>query len=344
MASTFRPAEHGERASITRFLQDVFHATGGEPGLSAPQMQWKYEDPAAPHAWSCRNFVIERDGRVLAHAGVWPVHMLFDGERYSGAHLIDWAGAQDAPGAGVSLLQKIGRAEQVIYGLGGSEMTRKIFPTMGFRPLAKIGYYARPVRPWRQIHTHQWRRQWKAPVRLARNAWWSRRPAISLGQWSARASDPGENPVWPSPRETAAVCARDAGGFRYLARCPVMRTAFYTLRNGPDAAGYFLLAFVPGQARIADAWTPSDDPQDWQRLFALAEAEALRNPEVAEITTIASLPAALAALPARGFRRIKEEDLMAYDPKRILPAVNLHFQLVDNDACYLHDGSPLYLT
>lgn len=348
MKSVFRQAVPGDRANVIRFLTGAFHATGSEPSLGSAQMQWKYEEQSAePNGWTCRNFILEQDGRILSHAGVWPVRMIFQQQQYPGAHLIDWAAVNDAPGAGVSLLQKIGREEKIIYGLGGSEMTRKIFPSFGFRPLgAPLGYYARPLRPLRQIVTHPQGVHWKAPARFLRNAFWSKSAGISLENWSAAAADPRENSAWPSSYGNAAVFHRDAPGFEYLRRCPVIRTRFYMVRKADSLAGYFLLVFVPGQARIADAWIQDGGPQSWQKLFALAEAEARKDPKIAELTTIAGLSAARDALSACGFQQIKEEQLMVYDPQRLLPSTiaQVHFQLVDNDACYLHEGRPAYQT
>jgi len=349
MKTDFRQARPEDRARVTQFLKDIFHATGAEPALDPRQMRWKYEEEpsATPHAWTCRNFLLERDGVILAHAGVWPARMILEGKQYPGARLIDWAADPNAPGAGVSLLQKIAREEKIIYGLGGTQMTRKIFPALGFRPLSNIGYYARPLRPVRQILTHPRRLHWKAPARFLRNSWWSRSPRISVGAWSAHPTAPDAHTVWPSSESsTIAVFHRNAGGFAYLSRCPVIRSAFYQVRNNSVPAGYFLLVYVPGQARIADAWIPDRDPLSWQKLFTLAEREARKDPDVAELTSIAGLAPARQALLACGFQTVKEEQLMVYDPKRLLPPAlaETNFQLVDDDACYLHENRPAYQT
>src|SRR5262249_33597672 len=151
----------------------------------------------------------------------------------------------------------------------------------GFRPLAApIGYYARPLRPLRQILTHPRRWHWKAPARLVRNALWSRAPQIELGNWTAEVVEPAKCTQWPASESSLAVFRRDAPGFEYLARCPAIRTSFHVVRKDGAIAGYFLLVFVPGQARIADAWVGND----WPKLFALAAKEAYKNPDVAELT------------------------------------------------------------
>ena len=185
----------------------------------------------------------------------------------------------------------------------------------------------------RQILTHPRRLHWKAPARFLRNSWWSRSPRISVGAWSAHPTAPDAHTVWPSSESsTIAVFHRNAGGFAYLSRCPVIRSAFYQVRNNSVPAGYFLLVYVPGQARIADAWIPDRDPLSWQKLFTLAEREARKDPDVAEL--------------ACGFQTVKEDQLMVYDPKRLLPPAlaETNFQLVDDDACYLHENRPAYQT
>lgn len=344
MSSTFRPIAAGESEQLARFLGEVFHATAAAPNLTSKQMEWKYEGPSRD-GWSCRSYLICRGERILAHAGLWPVQMCSEEGCHPGMHLIDWAAHWEAPGAGVALLRQIRRTGEVIYTLGGTKVARQIFSAFGFRPIAQLDYYARPLRPWKQILTHQYRWHWKTPARLLRNGWWSLWPRIEVGYWSATCVDPQDNTLWPFPLPGVVVFKRNSDKFRYLALCPLIQTRFYIVCKRDTAVGYFVLTFAPGQARIADAWTPSKDPASWEKLFALATEEALRHPGANEIVTLAGMDPARAALSTCGYHKIKQEALMVHDPKHVLPVgSSVHFQMVDNDHCFLHSGTPIYLT
>ena len=60
--------------------------------------------------------------------------------------------------------------------------------------------------------------------------------------------------VLPVSSGRLTACLRGAALFRYLEQCPIARHELYVAREGGRLKGYFLLSFVPGQARVADAW------------------------------------------------------------------------------------------
>jgi hypothetical protein len=166
-----------------------------------------------------------------------------------------------------------------------------------------------------------------------------------VGDWTAVPADPQDNALWPCPLPGITVFKRDSAKYRYLACCPSVKTSFYIVSKGPVVTGYFALTFPPGQARIVDAWTPSSDCISWAKLFALATAEAFRNPDVNEIVTLAGIDPARSALSQCGYHKMTDETLMVHDPKHVSPTgSSYHFQMVDNDACFLHTGVPVYLT
>ena len=72
------------------------------------------------------------------------------GQVHETVHLIDWAADPEYPGAGLWLLRQIGAKVRMMIATGGSEITRRILPVIGFRPHGELYSFARPVRPLRQ--------------------------------------------------------------------------------------------------------------------------------------------------------------------------------------------------
>lgn len=96
MKSTFRPTTIEDQSEVRRLLQRAFGATDDAPFLVPKTMAWKYWDHRDD--WeSPRSFVLERDGVVVAHAGILP--LAFDGGEVRGVQMIDWASSKDSPGA-----------------------------------------------------------------------------------------------------------------------------------------------------------------------------------------------------------------------------------------------------
>ena len=130
MKSVFRPTTIEDLDAIRQFLQRVFDADPNAPFMDPDAMRWKYWD-ARPDWTEPRAYVLERDGVITAHAGVWP--MMVGNVR--GIEMIDWASAPEAPGAGLLILQKLTGLFDFVYSIGGTDMTRQILPKYGFREL-----------------------------------------------------------------------------------------------------------------------------------------------------------------------------------------------------------------
>ncbi len=92
MNSGFRPSRLSDLLQIKLLGINAFNASGNSPFIGDDALQWKYWQHRADFE-APRSFVIEHRGRVVAHAGVWPITL--NGER--GAHIIDWMAAIDAP-------------------------------------------------------------------------------------------------------------------------------------------------------------------------------------------------------------------------------------------------------
>ena len=345
MSSEFRQTSAEDSAGIAALLGAVFELGADELAVRPDHMHWKYWEPRA--AWpGSRSYVIDRAGSLQAHGAAWPFSMRYGDRRITGIKVIDWAADKRAVGAGVALMRQMSRLADITYGLGGTEGTLRILPALGFRPAREMRTYARPLRPLAQAVSHQYK-NWKLPARVVRNWLWTRVPVPPRPRdWSSVEIGASQIPPAAAGAQSGVLpMERPAELFEYLSRCPVIQSKLFAVRDKGGMAGHFCLVFVPGVARIADAWIPSSRPADWAELYSLAIREAMRAPGACEIMTQSSLNCAWEGLEACGFRFTGKDTLMIYDPgNRLSGDVVPHFQLIDNDAVFLHSGRPFYAT
>ena len=345
MSSQFRQTSPEDSDDIAALLRAVFELGADELAIRPDQMHWKYWHPRA--AWpGSRSYVIVRDGSMQAHGAAWPFSMRYRDRPITGIKVIDWAAERRAVGAGAALMKQMSKLADITYGLGGTESTLRILPALGFRPAREMRTYARPLRPLAQALSHQYK-NWKLPARAVRNWLWTRVPAPPRSRdWSSAEIGASEIPPANIDEQSGVLpMERPAELFEYLSRCPVIQSKLFAVRGGGGMAGHFCLVFVPGVVRIADAWISSSQPADWAELYSLAIREAMRSADACEIVTQTSLNCGWESLEACGFRFTGKDTLMIYDPgNRLPPGVVPHFQLIDNDAVFLHSGRPFYAT
>jgi hypothetical protein len=346
MKPVFRASFPNDSPKIAAFLQRVF-GTDPDAMITQPDhLFWKYW--AERGDWQIpRSYILEQEGVILAHGSLWPSRILTSYQPpLTAAQVIDWAADPASPGAGLALMKHISKLVDVIFALGGSETTRRILPAFGFRPLNEISIFARPLRPIRQIASHQ-ERSWKSAARVARNTWWSLTPLSWRPDrgWSAKRAGAAGISVWPEPRSNISVLGRNPELFRYCSGSGITDSAFHVVERNGDQTGYFHLVFTPGQARIADAWAREQTPAVWKQIYGLAVLRALEQPGVNEISAMAGLEQAKQAFLMCGFRARRKDPLMIYDPQtKLRPSDQLHFQMVDNDSFFRHTGRPEYET
>jgi hypothetical protein len=144
--------------------------------------------------------------------------------------------------------------------------------------------------------------------------------------------------VLPVPIREMAVLERSVELFRYMISCPDVPMALYAVERAGILRGYFLLACVPGQVRIADCWMNSDDPADWRALIFCAVDEAKRDAQAAEVVSWASDPLMSQTLQSCGFHARYEIPVQIRAATATMPAPPLRVQMLDNDAVFLHQG------
>jgi hypothetical protein len=70
MDPLWRPTNGDDEERLSEFLTRMFSANAGL--VSSSMLRWKYWTPRED--WpEPRSFWMERDGRVIAHVGLWPV-------------------------------------------------------------------------------------------------------------------------------------------------------------------------------------------------------------------------------------------------------------------------------
>ncbi len=295
MPLTLRRTTPDDRAELVRFLAGAFGACDDAPFLEPRLMHWKYWAPR-PGWEGLRSYVMEQDGRIVAHGCVYPTSI-------AGAiRVIDWAGSAAAPGSGVLLMRKLAAMAGAVLAPGGSEDTRAVLPKIGFREAGRMWKYARVVRPWRHLALNP-RRDWRTLARFARNLVQGGLP--------------------PAPADWTAERVERFGDERldYMLACPGAEFSGYVLRKSGVECGWFLLAQVLGQARIAALETRTERDAAWR----VAVRTAAADPRTAEVMTAVSHPLTGAGLRPRGF-----------DPVLVYGKLDkLALSLWDGDECFL---------
>jgi hypothetical protein len=325
MSSVFRPTVPADQARIVSLAGQAFGVTPEARFLDPALLDWKYWQPR-PDYPGPRGYVIERDGAFTAHAGVWPVEI--EGAR--GVHMIDWMSSPHAPGAGVSILQKLTRIFDFVIAIGGSAMTQEILPRFGFARVDEACLWARPLRPLRQILHHQ-TRSWKLPARYLRNSMWAHFPRRAVAEgWRA---EPAADGWWGE---------RGAAFFQYLDACPAARCLTFRITRDGAPAGCFALSLVGMQARLAGVWLEEETTAHWQSALTLAQEAALRHTDACEIT--ARLLACRSEAAAAGMRMRGSVPVYFRAARGAGVPRSLSFQFADNDEVFLDSGGPGFLT
>ncbi len=349
MKLDFRATRPEEEEAVRSFLSAIFETSLNMPLVNSEHLHWKYYQRRADEKCGeeSRSFVYTNQNSYAAHACAWPFRLFANGQVISGVHPIDWAAGSDIPGLGALLLRQMRTMGDISCCIGGTEVAQKVIAQTGYRPVGEIKYYSRPLHAWRQFRTHS-QRDFKLPARLVRNFLWSRRAGVKApGGWSAERIAPEQIPAEILPRSSSKVTACERGPelFRYLQDCPTARHELYLAHRDGRPTGYFVLSLPPGQARVADSWVVGDGMEDWKALYALAVHTAYKNTRAGEITACSALKAGQEALEALRFRAHLTLPVMLFDPKKRLAGTPpIHFQMIDNDFSFLHQGKPDYQT
>jgi hypothetical protein len=344
MKSSFRPTSVDDMAPLCQFLARVFEIGVGAPPLRPAVMAWKYWDQRDD--WTGpRSYVLERDGAIVAHTGLWPLTFGAGDNLVRGVHMIDWASAKESAGAGLALVQKLAGMFDFIVGIGGTEMTRKVLPAFGFVEYTQVWKGARPVRPWRQILTHQ-TRNWKLAPRLLLNTWASLKGDTPQRSWTAKEIKPQEitRDIASGPTD-AHFTPRSPAFFEYLLRCPAGPMTLFGLFDGTNLQGHFAICVLRGQARIAGVWLRESTQDSYAAAYFLAQKAARLLPGANEVAAVGSKGISGDGAAQAGFKIREGPWVYLLDKKKklSLPA-DFQFQPSDDDEAFLDYGVANYWT
>jgi hypothetical protein len=338
MKPAVRAATPEDQQAIAELLARVFASPASSAFLEPALMRWKYVE--ARDDWrEPRAYVIAREGRVVAHAGVWPITVARAGQVLRGVHMIDWAADRDQPGAGMAVLQRLTRMFDFVWAIGGSESTRQVLPAFGFKIAGQVWTAARPLRPLAQILSHP-ARNWRLAPRLVRNWYWSVTPRVRVRAGCAAA------PVTAAslPEEAAGFGDRPRAFFEYVLRCPGAGMRLYGLTSSAGGEGHMLMSFVQRQARIAGIWLRRPSAGNWRAAYVLAQTLAAASGDAAEIVTAGYSPLTAEAAARVGFRNRSHAPLFLFDKQGCLDPAEIEFRMADNDFMFLNEGRPSYHT
>jgi hypothetical protein len=340
----FRPTSPADEAQLIAFLARIYSKNPKSAFVDPALLHWKFwaerEDFKDP-----RSYILERNGQFIAHAGLWPAVLRSGANYWRGVHMIDWAADAKAPGAGLLLVSRLLELFDFILAIGGGEMTRRILPGFGFKTTMSFWTAARPLKPLRQILSHQYV-NWKLPLRFARNAWWSQIPAArSLDAWSAipmNGAEIQDEVLLTAPAPSSIL--RDRSFLRYIQACPGAKVLVFQLLNDGEQAGTLALSIVHKQARIAGFWPKRHSPEILAAAYTLAQREAQRFDDACEIMAGGSTPAAELAAAESGLRVRDRMPVFFLARSGASPQIPFECQLVDNDFFFLNGDSMEFLT
>lgn len=346
MKRTFRATTKDDLESISAFLGRIFDVDRSASFLEPSLMAWKYWDYRGD--WTePRSYVLEAGSSIVAHLGIWPMTFGTGPGAIRGIEMIDWAAARESPGAGTALLRRMDEQFDFIYSIGGSEVTRKVLPLFGFIEQCQTWRAARPVRPMRQILSHQ-HQNFKLAPRFARNWFWSINPRNNpVSGWKANEIFPERVDDLSIPQDPTASLSspRTSAFFQYYLRCPSIKFQLYQAENDNRPQGYFVMGVLRGQARIAGVWLRDPNPEAWRAVYSLAQSVAVRQREATEIAAAGTLGSSEEAAVQCGFRRTGTVPVYLLNRKGKLDLPkSFQFQLSDNDEAFFDTGQSTYWT
>jgi hypothetical protein len=282
--------------------------------------------------------VLARGDALLAHGAVIPGLCQWNGGQLHTAHVIDWVARPGAIGAGGTLMKQLSRLADAMLTIGGSDDTRAILPRIGFRSAGTATSLVRSLRPLRRAFMPQ-PVTWRLPARLARAFYWfATAPRHNATGWTCSAVDADGVGTVEIPEcrdlDRAAVMIRTVSDLRHASDCPTAHTRAYTVA-GPTGqpTGFFVLARVRGQARLADIALNSDDDHHWQALIQLAIDRACEDATATEIAVLSSDPSVVRHLQRNGFHVRGSQPILLMTPAvRAPPKDPIVVSMLDNDA------------
>lgn len=318
-------------------------AAGLHPPVDPKHLHWKYwlERPEWPGS---RSYVLTDGAELLAHLAVIPLSCRSDSGTLRIASVVDWAARPHEVGAGARLMKYVGSLTDALLAVQPSAEACKVMRLIGYRPQRIVTGYVRTLFPLRLLRESSGPK-WRLPSRLTRSILWTvAAPRAAPDGWQTQqiAAEHIDRivPVLPHNRQALTVLGRTEPQLRYMLGCPAVPMKLYACQREDRMRGYFVLAFVAGQARLVDCWAESVDPSDWCALIQSAVMEAKRDRRVAELAAWANEPLLAQSLTACGFHaRFTAPVYLRPNRDGLITRDALRVQMLDSDAAYLCGGS-----
>ncbi len=331
-----RVLESKDIPALAEFLARVYRFDSSHRRVDHNLLVWKYLEPR-PGWPGARSYVIEKEGRIIAHCGVCPVtFQLQAGTLINGVTMMDWAADAPSPGTGILLFRRLMEMAPVSFVIGGSQITRRILPRIGFTQVGEALTYSAWLRPWRELRARSF--TGRSVLRLLHGMTHPvRRRGWSGDGWAyrqIRAFDKSLEPVLDHARRWTA-CKRTLADLNYLLKCPHLKTTGFLLLRQDRLAGYFVVARSTWEARVLDWLVDSDNASDWQAACYTMTSAIRRDSEACRIRAQSTIPALSQALAGNRYWYQYKEPLFLCDPSHALDqAMPAAFQLCDGDAGY----------
>jgi hypothetical protein len=337
MTGTFRAAEREDLRALSEFLVRVYKFESSDFHFNPQLLEWKYLYPRAGWQGS-RSYLMEKDGKIVAHAGACPVSFRRpDGHIVNSLTIMDWGADSSIPLVGVTLFRKLMAMAPTTFVIGGAPATRQILPRLGFRQAAEAPTYSAWLRPWHEFRTRP--RTGRSVLRLLHGLTHPvRRPSRPIGNWEFVAIPEFDNSLQPmldGLKRPWTFCQRTVADLNYLLRCPHLEVRGFLLKRGGNLAGYFVMGKSAWEARLLDLMVDSDDPDDWKDAYAAATSAASLDHDLCRIRVLSTVPMLSQALEQNGYWCQYEDPIMIHDPGAALGgAFPVSVQLFDGDAGY----------
>lgn len=314
MTAAPRAIEPNDLPALAELLVRVYEFGPSDPHADTRLLEWKYLWPR-PGWRGSRSFILEKNGRIVAHCGVCPVTFRFsNGGALEGVTMTDWAAYPSSPGAGVSLFRKLMAMTPASFVIGGAPATRQIVPRLGFRQVAEALTFSGSVRPWREFRARPYSR--RSGGRLLHGWTHPLREHVRLGgPWDCipvREFDLSLEPILTGAKRSWTTCLRTLADLNYLLKCPHLEMRGFLLQHRGRIAGYFIAGKSAWEARLLDLLVDSEDAQDWKGAYhAITQAIRL-DPEICRIRVQATVPILIQALAWNGYWCQSKEPICIY--------------------------------
>lgn len=319
---------------LRTFLSGIFSIPEESEQLSPEVLRWKYWEPRADSELA-RSWILEREGNIVAHAGIWPSVIGWAGRRYHGGNLIDWARRSSDPGAASALRAQLMQRMDYVVSIGALAVTQKRLERAAYRHVADSWTASYPCEGF----ASEWSRSWKTPrgvLRTVRNQALRIRGHRSLSnhwQWfedlQGASNSIDDNEDAPAFRYSPKV-------LEYLARCPLARVRGYRLLNQRTNVGSVVLTQHGDTTTIADL---RGNESFRNHLYTAAKVIAMQQSRCRLIVACTSAESDLQNLRRAGFSRFHSQRIFAWDTSGDIPWNRVRFQFLENDAIVLMSSS-----